>query len=139
MSRQRIQSIEVENCLRYLLKKEGFTLSRSKDNGETGVDLLAEKGKDILHVEIIGYKTRPPQCSKDFYEVFFRAISRLNDGAVRCVIALPHQFERGFPQRVNHYRVAWERIGKAFPELEVWFVDIVNKSINKTKWKGWIN
>ena len=58
---------------------------------------------------------------------------QINKGK-HVVIALPERFRRGLPQRVQQYGIAWQRIGTAFPELEIWFVDIENNKLEKTKW-----
>ena len=97
---KRIQSEVVEECVRTVLKSEGFALSEQRTrNGETGVDILAQKQEEQIHIEVIGYKSTGPARSKDFFEVFFRAVSRLKDGARRCVIAIPDTAKRGLPQR----------------------------------------
>lgn len=127
-----------ENCLRELLKNEGYSLSAPLSYGQTGVDILAEKTGEAFHIEVIGYKLSPPARSKDFYEVFFRAISRLKDGAEKCVLALPEPFGRGLAQRARHYAKAWLRIGYAFPELEIWLIDTERKSYKRTSWNQWL-
>jgi hypothetical protein len=83
---------DVEAALRSCLEAEGYSLSRVRLNGQTGVDILAAKPDEQLFIEVIGFKDSPPPRSRDFYEVFFRAISRLNQGAARVVIALPFSF-----------------------------------------------
>lgn len=64
-----------------------------------------------IHIDAIAFKSSGPARSRDFMQAFFRAISRIEDCATRCVIAL---YERGR---------AWRRIADAFPELEIWLVD----------------
>lgn len=128
-----------ENCLRTILSNEEYQLSPMRNHGETGVDIIATKDKSEIHIEVIGYNSRGPTRAKDFFEVFFRLISRLKDGAVRCVIAMPIQAKRGLPIRANHYGIAWERIGKAFPEIEIWLVDTDNHMYRQTKWNDWLN
>lgn len=127
-----------ERCLRQLLKDEGYRLSPLRKCGETGVDIIARKSNETLYIEVIGFKSSPPARSKDFYQVFFRAISRIKDNVKSCVIALPERFQRGFPGRVKQYRVGWERIGKAFPELEIWLIDVDNNKYKRTKWSEWL-
>ena len=130
-----IKNKEVEKSLRHILESEGYKLEiPERKYGETGVDIIASKDGEEWHIEVIGYKKSPPARSKDFYEVFFRSISRLKDGAKNVVIALPERFRKGLPQRVQQYGIAWQRIGTAFPELEIWFVDIENNKLKKTKW-----
>ncbi|MCH8907529.1 MAG: hypothetical protein IH840_10605 [Candidatus Heimdallarchaeota archaeon] len=99
---------------------------------------LSSKNNEDLHIEVIGYKKTGPARAKDFYEIFFRAVSRLNNGAQNCVIALPKQFGVGLPARAGQHRVAWERIGEAFPELEIWLVDVDKGSYKKTSWVYWL-
>ena len=70
----------------------------------------------------------------DFYQVFFRAVSRLNLGATKCVMAMPNEFGRGLTSRVNQHRVAWIRIGEVFPELEIWLVDVTKGEIERLQW-----
>ncbi len=99
---------------------------------------MATKDRETFHIEVIGYKSSGPARARDFYEVFFRAVSRLNDGAKHCVIALPKQAERGLPQRAKQHKIAWKRIGDAFPELEIWLIDVEKKTYKKTRWKSWL-
>jgi len=130
-----ITNPETENCLRKLLKNEGYTLNRMKTSGQTGTDIIATKNKKELHIEVIGYKKSPPARAKDFYEIFFRAISRLNNkNCKHCIIALPDNFKISLPQRVKQHEVAWKRIAKTFPELEIWLVDTINNKYHKTFW-----
>jgi hypothetical protein len=137
MSRS-VKNEDVEKSLRERLEAEGYTLSKSRGHGETGVDILATKDEEAFHIEVIGYKSTGPARAKDFYQVFFRAVSRLNDDATHCIIALPQQFERGLPQRAKQHRIAWKRIGDAFPELEIWLIDVENKTHKRTEWGSWL-
>ena len=125
-----------ETCLRECLKKEGYTVSRRRGMGETGVDILAKKDGEEYHIEVIGFKKSPPQRTKDFCVVFFGAISRLKDGAKKIVIAVPERFGNGLNQRASHYGEGWGRIGNTFPELEIWLVNCEKPySYKKSKWK----
>jgi len=133
-----VQNAQLEQCLREILAREGYAVSPVKQHGETGVDILATKDGESFHIEVIGFKSSPPARAKDFYESFFRAVSRLNDGANRCVIALPKRFEHGLPTRANQHRVAWKRIGEAIPELQIWLVDTEKRSCERTKWLYWL-
>ena len=135
---QLISSHDAERCLRACLEAEGYKLSSPRKNGETGVDLNASQGNEVYDIEVIGFKESPPARSKDFYEVFFRAISRLKDGAESIVIALPERFGIGLNQRAAHYGEAWKRIGDAFPELEIWLVSCEQPySYKRKKWNEW--
>ncbi len=131
--KEKIKNEDVEKSLRKSLKTEGYTMSKPKKHGETGVDIWAEKNGEVLHIEVIGYSSSPPKRARDFYEVFFRAVSRLNNNATHLIIALPEQFKMGLPQRIKQHGVAWKRIENAFPELEIWFVDIKNKTYKKMR------
>ena len=106
-------------------------------HGETGVDILAVRGDERLHIEVIAYKSSGPARAKDFYEVFFRAISRIDDGATECIIAMAVQAEIGLPARARQYGSSWKRIGEAFPELKIWLVNEQGKTVMKTEWVDW--
>jgi hypothetical protein len=128
-----------EKCLRKILNLEGFSVIESESfNGKTGVDIEAGKAGVKYFIEVIGYKSSGSARTKDFCEVFFRAVSRLNQQADKCVIALPSQASNGLPQRAKHYNKAWERIDSTFPELEIWLVDVCEKSLRKTQWNDWL-
>lgn len=133
-----IKNEEAEGRLRDWLTGQGYDLSPPLKQGETGVDILAIRGDEKLHVEVIGFKKNGPSRARDFFEVFFRAVSRLNDGATKCVIALPDGFEKGMPQRARQYAVAWKRIGKAFPELYIWLVNADTGAVRETHWRDWV-
>lgn len=136
---QLITNANVEKCLRDCLEKQGYELSIPRKNGETGVDLLASKGDEQYFIEIIGFKESPPARSKDFYEVFFRAISRIKNGANNIVIALPERFGQGLNQRALHYGKGWKRIGVAFPEIEIWLVHCEKPyAYERTSWNKWL-
>lgn len=129
----------VESVLRRCLITEGYALTLPKANGETGVDLIASKDKEQIYIEVIGFKDRPPARSKDFYEVFFRAVSRLKSGATSIAIALPERFARGLNQRAAVYGPAWFRLAAAFPEISVWLVNCVDpESYRRTTWAEWL-
>ena len=106
--------------------------------GENQTDIIARRGKEICHIEVIGYRRIGPARAKDFYEAFFRAVSRLNGGAKNCVIALSQRAEIGLPARASHHRVAWKRIAEAFPELEIWLVDTSNGGYKRHSWGDWL-
>ena len=136
---QLISNNDVERCLRDCLEKQGYILSIPRKNGETGVDLPANKGDEQYYIEIIGFKKSPPARSKDFYEVFFRAVSRIKNGAKNIVIALPERFGNGLSQRASHYGEAWERIGITFPEIEIWSVHCeLPYAYERSSWNKWL-
>ncbi|NQU97248.1 MAG: hypothetical protein HQ548_06355 [Chloroflexi bacterium] len=131
------ESKEVETVLRRCLVDEGYKLNNPLGRGETGADIIARRRKEAIYIEVIGFDTRPPRRSKDFYESFFRAVSRLNGGTTSVVIALPARFGRGLRQRARQYRVAWARIGKAFPELAIWLIDTESQEYERHTWAEW--
>lgn len=133
-----ISSQLTESTLRACLKEEAYDLSVELVNGETGVDVLATKLRKSIHIEVIGFKSSGPARSRDFFQCFFRAVSRIQNGAARCVIALPARWESGLPLRARQYGAAWERIGTAFPELEIWLVDTDEGSYRVTDWNYWL-
>lgn len=121
-----------ETILRVHLKREGFKLTDKKSNGKLKEDLRATKGEVEYFVECIGYKRLPNSRSIDFFQSFFRAISRLDDGAKNIAIALPHLYLQGMESRLKNYKIAWKRLGQKFPELELWFVS--EEGITRLKW-----
>ncbi len=134
-----VRSDQVEKTVRRELKKDGFKLSKQLGNGETGCDIVANKKRQRIHIEVISFKSSGPARSRDFFQSFFRAVSRLNDGATLCVIALPSRFGKGLPKRAAGYGVAWRRIGRAFPELAIWLVNVDDNIIERTKWNSWLH
>lgn len=133
-----VHNAELEKSLRSMLERDGYVLSRERMHGETGVDIIARKGAEEIHIDVIGYKANGPARAKDFYECFFRTVSRIKDGATRCVMALHAQAQCGLPARARQYGEAWRRIGVAFPELEIWLVDPETESYKMTTWAEWL-
>jgi hypothetical protein len=133
-----VSNAAAEECLRRLLAAAGFSLNPARSHGQTGVDVLATRGDERYHIEVIGYKNSGPARAKDFYESFFRAVSRIKDGAVHCVIAMPKQSKVGLPARARQYGAAWQRIGNTFPELEIWLIDTVGESYQRSSWSEWL-
>lgn len=132
-----IANAAVEACLREVLAREGFALNRQRAFGETGVDVVATRGDEKIFIEVTGFKSSGPARSKDFYESFFRAVSRLREGPGKLAIALPSRAELGLPARAGQYGEAWHRIGRAFPELEIWLVDVEKRTYRRTAWNDW--
>jgi hypothetical protein len=133
-----ISGEQVEAVLRKLLPRQSYVLRNPpRKKGETGADILAEKNGRLTAVECIGFQQNPPLRSKQFYEAFFRAISRLEQGVQECVMALPARFADGMNQRARHYGVAWKRIAEAFPELRIWLVSIDKCSYEVHTWADW--
>lgn len=131
-----ISSPAVEDCLRQLLSEEGYSLSPVRTRGETGVDILASKDEETWHIEVIAYKSAGATRARDFCEAFFRAISRIDENAEHCVIALPSRWEQGLAMRAQRKNY-WTRIGDAFPELEIWLVDVGGRSYTRRSWNVW--
>lgn len=132
-----VSNSAVEDCLRSCLKKEGYSLNPRRALGEQGVDILAQKGDEAFHIEVIGYKPQGPMRAKDFFEAFFKSVARLDQGATHCVIAQASNAKVGLPARAAQRRTAWLRIARAFPELELWFVDTNAGSYERTAWRDW--
>jgi hypothetical protein len=133
-----VTSKDVESVLRERLVADGYKVSADRGFGETGTDIIATRSSEAIHIETIAFKSSPPAGAKDFYEVFFRAVSRLDHGATKCVLALPARFGMGLHQRCAAIGLAWRRIGDAFPELEIWLVDTADRTYRKTTWNSWI-
>lgn len=125
---------KVEKTLRELLSEDGYQLSPPRNKGEWGTDIVALDHDRVVHIEVCGYVVNSANRSRDFFEVFFRAISRLDDSAKIIVIALPAAARQGLPARAGHYKVAWKRIAITFPELEIWLINVKNKKYEKTSW-----
>jgi hypothetical protein len=134
-----VRSSEVEAVIRRVLTEEGYVASKERLHGETGADIVAVKGNEKFYIEAISFKSSRPARAKDFYEVAFRAMSRIADNASLCVIALPARFGKGLPKRAKAIGPAWLRIGTAFPELRIWLVDTSNPSIKYSAWNDWAN
>ena len=92
-----------------------------------------------FYIEVIGFEEAGLERIKDFYEAFFQAVSRLNNKDCKhCIIAMPENSKKSLPIRAKIYKVAWERIAKIFPELEIWLVNVENKKYQKTSWIYWL-
>jgi hypothetical protein len=134
-----VSSADVENCLREILGSEGFSLSPRRAHGQQGVDIIASDAKgEAYHIEVVGYKSEGPARAKDFYEGFFRTVSRLDNNAKHCILALSHRAAVGLPARARQHGTAWMRIAEAFPELEIWLVDTEGKTYKRTTWREWV-
>jgi hypothetical protein len=144
MATESIKNEVAEQALRTILTSDSSwrLLNRARGNGETGVDIVAQRENTMYLIEVIGYKSAGPSRSKDFYEVFWRAISRLqvvqewletyDASDYRIVIALPSFFLRGMAQRQAQYEEGWRRIGEAFPELEIWYIS--ESELQRQQW-----
>lgn len=96
-------------------------------------------GPDHVHISLDGRRyyfeaialTGGKQKGKnqsDFWKAFDQAISRLNPNSIwgradYVVVTLPTEFLTGWDQRMAVRGVeVWNRIGIAFPKLQIWFV-----------------
>jgi hypothetical protein len=130
-----VNSEDVENAIRGYLIKQRFVLSETKQRGETGCDLVATRGAERLFIEIIGFQSVAPIRSREFYELFFRTISRdTGRQEDRLVMALPARFAIGMAQRKRQYGLAWNKIGATFPNLEIWYIDTVTGQVKECTW-----
>src|SRR3954471_16699280 len=77
-----VTSREIESVVRRVLSERGYEVSIARDHGETGADIIASEGDEIVHIEAIAFKGSPPARAKDFYESFFRA-TYSNKGGMR--------------------------------------------------------
>lgn len=129
------KSSEVEQVVRKYLEEKGCILSPPRGYGETGPDIKATSDAFTWFVEVIGFQKVPPVRSREFYEAFFRLISRdrgnPNDN---LVLALPKRFKTGMRQRMKQYPIAWGKLGKAFPNLSIWYVDTERSNIEEYTW-----
>ncbi len=132
-----VSTDEVEKIVRAHLIQQGFSLTNvHRKHGETGCDVIAARGRARVFVEVIGFQSVPPIRSREFYECFFRAISRDEDRTGdRLAMALPIRFSEGMRQRKSHYARAWDKIGRAFPNLEIWYVDTKTDTVVERSWK----
>jgi hypothetical protein len=130
---------ETEDTLRVFLQSRGFNLSpKLEAPGANGTDIIASKtNHPTYHIEVIGYKRSASARSRDFYEACFRCLSRLKLGADKVVMACPFSFCLGLDQRVQNMGDAWLRLGKSFPELELWFVYPQGTQISYGSWNYW--
>ena len=133
-----VKGRQVESVVRTLLRQKGYKLKNKKlRHWEHGADILAEKNGSQVAIECIGYQENNSTRSRQFYEVFFRVLSRIGKGFSECVIALPEEFRKGMDRRARQYGEAWQRIGKTFPELKIWFVDVAKKNYAPKPWGFW--
>jgi len=130
-----VEAADIERVIRRYLEESGYSLSSPRKYGQTGVDVAAQRGRSTCFVEIIGFQSHPPTRSREFYEAFFRVISRdRNNPHDILVLALPKRFKDGMRQRKQHYSVAWDKLGKAFPNLRLWYVDTEKDAVEEYQW-----
>ena len=124
---------EVRNCLETLAQIEGYELRKRTGLFQLGSDIKASKDNENWYIELIGSEGSGLEMVNDFYSVFFRAISRLNNSDCdHCIIAIPESLRKFIYIRARIYKVAWERIAKNFPELEIWIIDVDSKTYQRT-------
>lgn len=132
-----IQAKDVERVIRKYLENKGFELSHPRKQGQTGPDIVAKHASSTYFVEVIGFQEHPPTRSREFYECFFRAISRDRDNPQDgLVLGLPMRFKDGMRQRKQQYPVAWPKLGRAFPNLKVWYIDTEQDKIEEYSWSS---
>jgi len=132
-----VEAKDVELVIRRYLEMRGCTLSPRKGRGQTGADITAKCGKVTWFVEVIGFQSHPPTRSREFYEAFFRVISRDRGNPDDVlVIGLPKRFKDGMKQRKEQYPVSWEKLGKAFPNLRLWYVDVERDTLEECSWSA---
>lgn len=132
-----ISSKQVEKVIRRLLEDDGYSLSPTKKQGETGADITAKKSDSTYFIEVIGFQSHPPIRSREFYEAFFRAISRdRNNPNNILVIGLPIRFKNGMKQRKYQYPIAWEKLGRVFPNLKLWYIDTEQNTMQERFWNN---
>jgi len=130
-----VEARDVEQVIRRYLEGKRCTLSPSKKRGQTGPDIIARHSKSTWFVEVIGFQSHPPTRSREFYEAFFRVISRDRDNLDDVlVLSLPKRFKDGMKQRKQQYPAAWEKLGKAFPNLRIWYVDTEQNIVEEYTW-----
>lgn len=94
-----------------------------------GPDLCLDIDGNVYYFEAIKFsRTNKGKNQSDFWKAFSQAIARLNPSSEwgrpdKVVILLSNEWFSGWNQRVGNLGSSiWERIGTAFPELEIWFV-----------------
>jgi hypothetical protein len=135
VAKESVANESVVDALRAVLQRQGYKVSPKRPFGAQGADVVADKNDEKLVAEVIGYKSAGPSRRSDFAVAFWVAIGRVDEyPGAKVAIALPSQFERGLGARLDSRRGAWERVGKAFPELEIWLVDVVNQNFKRCPW-----
>jgi hypothetical protein len=134
------KNTETANCLRELLIKDGYRLRNRSGLFKLGPDIKATRDSENWYIEVAGFEESNMERIEDFYKVFFRSISRLNnEDCDHCIVAIPDSLKKFLYIRARIYRVAWERLSKAFPELEIWVVDAEKKKYQRTPWIYWLS
>jgi len=131
-----VEAKAVEKVIRKYLEGKGCSLSSPKKHGQTGPDIVARHDETTYFMEIIGFQEVAPIRSREFYEAFFRIISRDRDNPTDdvLVLGLPKRFKNGMRQRKQQYPMAWEKLGKTFPNLWIWYVDTYLNTVEEYPW-----
>jgi hypothetical protein len=133
--KEAVANESVVDALRAALEKDNYIVSPKRPFGAQGVDVIAEKDGEKIVAEVIGYKFAGSSRRSDFAVAFWAAIGRVDIYPdAKIVIALPAEFEKGFGARIDPRRMAWKRIGEAFPELEIWFIDTILREYQRYLW-----
>ena len=126
-----VKQDKVVRCFdKIFLKRMRPPLLHKKSRGDNrGPDRVLERNGKRYYLEAIGWTEKPRgKNQSDFWKAFSQAIARLNKKSQWgqpdiSVILLPFKFSNGWQDRVSQLgEEVWLRIGKAFPELEIWFV-----------------
>ena len=134
-----ITKIKVEKCLRKILEAQNYILNNKQGLQVLGPDIKAVKNNEATYVEIIGLAKSGLEKAGDFYEAFFRSFLWLNEEDCKyCAIAMPAVLRRNIDIRARLYKEAWKRLANAFPEFEIWLVNIEKETYQKTSWIAWL-
>jgi hypothetical protein len=112
-------------------------LANNARGDRPGPDYVVQVGERRVAVEVIGHKHNGVSRTNDFRSAFFQLLTRLDDPAGtpgRLALAMPIVHVRGSRDRRTGMNAAWERIGEAFPELEVWYLDMRKRDVYPVTW-----
>lgn len=130
---------DVKEILNEILVQQGYSIKSRKGLGKLGPDIKAEKDGKVWYIETVESETPGSAEFQEFYSAFFQAISRLNNkDCYHIVIAMSFKSKKSLYIRGKIYKNAWKRLGKIFPELEIWLVDASEKKFHKTEWLSWL-
>jgi hypothetical protein len=90
-----VTSVQVETVVRSALQAKGYKTSVERLLGETGTDIIATRDREVLHIEAIAFKKSGPARALDFYQAFFRAVSRLEHEPTKCIHRLARSLRHG--------------------------------------------
>jgi hypothetical protein len=83
-----VRSAEAEFSIRKHLASMGYALSPERANGETGVDILATRGEEVIHIEVIPSSRavqHEPRISSKLSSELSRGQSKgLHDASSHC-------------------------------------------------------